>query len=96
MKIINDEDFEYELKKETAKYGFNLDEEIIRNLKLYKEMLVSWNEKINLTNITDNYDIMLKHFIDCLECTKYINSKDKVIDVGTGAGFPRNGYCYIF
>ena len=88
MKIIQDCDFEKELKLISSEYGYNLDDEIISNLKKYKELLIEWNEKMNLTNITENYDVIIKHFIDCLECTKYINENDKVIDVGTGAGFP--------
>ncbi len=88
MKIIDDEEFKDTLKNEALKYDFDLENSVINNLTIYKELLVSWNEKMNLTNITDNYEIIIKHFIDCLECTKYINEKDLVIDIGTGAGFP--------
>lgn len=57
-------------------------------LERYAELLVSWNEKINLTAITDEEGIATKHFLDSLTaiCTGYVNGR--VIDVGTGAGFP--------
>lgn len=55
----------------------------------YKELLVEWNEKINLTAITEDREVALKHFADCLSvlCIRDIKGKS-VIDVGTGAGFP--------
>ena len=54
----------------------------------YKKLLKEWNEKINLTAITEDKDIIIKHFIDSLTINKYISSNSKIIDVGTGAGFP--------
>lgn len=56
----------------------------------YAELLVYWNERINLTSITGPDDIATKHFIDCLSILKYIDipNGSSVIDVGTGAGFP--------
>ena len=54
----------------------------------YKELLLEWNEKINLTAITDDEDIIVKHFIDSLLCIELINDGNRIIDVGTGAGFP--------
>ena len=52
------------------------------------ELLLEWNEKINLTAITDENDIVLKHFVDSLTIKKYISENEKIIDIGTGAGFP--------
>ena len=54
----------------------------------YMQLLLKWNEKINLTAITDENEIILKHFVDSLTVLKYIKENDKIIDVGTGAGFP--------
>ena len=51
-------------------------------------LLLEWNEKINLTAITEQNDIILKHFIDCLTIKKYLKDNDKIVDIGTGAGFP--------
>ena len=54
----------------------------------YMKLLLEWNKKINLTAITDEDEIILKHFVDSITVLKYINENDKIIDVGTGAGFP--------
>ena len=54
----------------------------------YMNLLLEWNEKINLTAITQPEEVKLKHFVDSLTVLKYINDDDKVIDIGTGAGFP--------
>lgn len=53
------------------------------------EMMLSWNKKFNLTSITDQDEIFVKHILDSIAVCNYINFKDKeVIDVGTGGGFP--------
>lgn len=54
----------------------------------YKDLLLEWNEKINLTAITDEDDIILKHFIDSMTILKHIDNNSSIVDVGTGAGFP--------
>ena len=54
----------------------------------YKDLLLEWNEKINLTAITDEDEIILKHFIDSMTILKYIEKDSTIVDVGTGAGFP--------
>lgn len=56
----------------------------------YKELLQEWNQKMNLTAITEDREVMTKHFLDCMTINKALNmSKQKtVIDIGTGAGFP--------
>ena len=53
-------------------------------------MLINWNEKINLTRITEEKDVYLKHFYDSLTIVKVVdlNKKETLCDVGTGAGFP--------
>lgn len=58
--------------------------------KRYMELLLEWNEKINLTAITEPEEIEKKHFMDCLTCldSGYIKDGCTVVDVGTGAGFP--------
>ena len=52
------------------------------------KLLLECNEKINLTAINEEDDIILKHFIDSLTITKYIEQGKSIVDVGTGAGFP--------
>lgn len=56
----------------------------------YKELLLEWNEKINLTSITESDEVDVKHFVDSISIFKtgLFNAGTKVIDVGTGAGFP--------
>lgn len=56
----------------------------------YKDILLEWNQKMNLTAITEEKEVMIKHFLDSLSCiqTKYLKDEGKMIDVGTGAGFP--------
>ena len=54
----------------------------------YMDLLLEWNNKMNLTAITEKDDIILKHFVDSLTIKKYIKKNSKVLDVGTGAGFP--------
>ncbi len=73
-----------------AKFGLILDEKAKERLNRYAELLVEWNEKMNLTAITDPKEIGIKHFLDSLLIFKnsIIPQNAKVIDVGTGAGFP--------
>ena len=56
----------------------------------YYELLMQWNNKINLTSITDFEDVLIKHFIDSLSLVRIIPglSEEKVLDLGSGAGFP--------
>ncbi len=65
-----------------------LDDDMLDKFEKYKDLLIEWNNKINLTAITDEYEIIMKHFIDCLEIVKYISEGESLVDVGTGAGFP--------
>ena len=64
--------------------------EIESRFEQYLELLLSWNEKINLTAITDEREIIVKHFLDSATCIKIegLSKAKKMIDVGTGAGFP--------
>ncbi len=73
-----------------AKFGLELDDTAINRLNLYGNLLLEWNQKINLTAITEPEDVLYKHFFDCLLFFKAVKVEKgaKVIDVGTGAGFP--------
>ncbi len=55
---------------------------------LYYQNLVSWNEKFNLTAVTQRKDVDVKHFADSLSGAKYFPMGASVVDVGSGAGFP--------
>lgn len=63
-------------------------EEQIDKFYIYMKELIEWNERINLTAITDEYEIILKHFIDSITILKEIENYKSLIDIGTGAGFP--------
>ena len=83
----------YPLELMTAvldKNGIAYDDTVLNRLDKYAEMLVLWNEKINLTAITDPEGIVIKHFLDCALLLKHVELPEgaSVIDVGTGAGFP--------
>ena len=65
-----------------------IDGEKASMFKVYMNILLEWNEKINLTTITREDDILLKHFVDSLTIIKYLKNGEKIVDVGTGAGFP--------
>ena len=68
---------------------FGLNKEQIYKFDKYLSLLLEWNEKFNLTAITDKDQIEEKHFIDSLMLTKYTDLKGKtLIDIGSGAGFP--------
>lgn len=78
------------LDESCKKININLTEKQINQFIEYKNMLIEWNEKFNLTAITDEKEIILKHFIDCLAISvgADLSGSKKIIDVGTGAGFP--------
>ena len=73
-----------------SEFGVKLTAEQLAQFNNYGNMLLDWNSKINLTAITDPYDIVYKHFYDCLLLLKNVNIPEgaAVIDIGTGAGFP--------
>lgn len=68
------------------KYKNNKDEQIKQRFEKYYELLIQWNEKFNLTAITEKTAVEIKHFADSLAASEII--KGTVIDIGAGAGFP--------
>lgn len=78
------EEFEKYLEKMQIKFS----EEQYNQFYKYMNLLMEWNKKINLTAIIEPKEIILKHFVDSLTISKYIEENKKVADVGTGAGFP--------
>lgn len=85
---MNIEEFSKELTKLASKIEIELSLDEIEKLYKFMYLLLEWNEKINLTAITEPKDIILKHFVDSITIKKYIKSENKVLDMGTGAGFP--------
>ncbi|MEB8264195.1 16S rRNA (guanine(527)-N(7))-methyltransferase RsmG [Mammaliicoccus sciuri] len=70
--------------------GITLSDKQISQFETYFEMLVEWNEKINLTAVTEKEEVYLKHFFDSVTPSFYIdfNEIETICDVGAGAGFP--------
>ena len=83
---MNKEEFIEKVKE----LGIDVTEDKLTKLDKYYNLLIEWNEKINLTAITEEKDVYLKHFYDSLTLIKEIDlTKDiKICDVGSGAGFP--------
>lgn len=84
-----------EFNERIKQIGINFDEGQLNQLNKFYELLVEYNKVMNLTGITEYDNVLLKHYVDCLSV--YIvpefkdacnNSNTKIIDVGTGAGFP--------
>lgn len=75
---------------ELEKLGIKLTELQKKQLEQFYKLLITWNEKINLTRITSKEDVYLKHFYDSLTIVKVVNLEEKatLCDIGTGAGFP--------
>ena len=88
MKFNMEKGFSIKLKELAEKIKIKLDEEQINKYYNYMNLLLEWNEKINLTAITEQNDIILKHFVDSMTSLKYLEEVKTIIDVGTGAGFP--------
>lgn len=83
---MNDKEF----KEELSKLGIVLTRTQENQLEMYYNLLIEWNNKMNLTGITERNSVYLKHFYDCITLIKAIDlTKNlKIVDVGTGAGFP--------
>ena len=84
---------EQQFEKQLEDFGIRLSERQEKQFLTYYKNLVLWNQVMNLTAITDLEEVYTKHFVDSLSFIKAISDQDmpsgsKLIDVGTGAGFP--------
>jgi len=81
---------EQEFKEVVKELGINLTEDQLKKLNKFYNLLIEWNQKINLTRITNKEDVYLKHFYDSLTIVKEVDltKVNTLCDVGTGAGFP--------
>lgn len=80
--------FLQDLVKKAKMLGIELNAKQIDMFYTYMNLLIEWNEKMNLTAIIEPKEIILKHFIDSITIKKYLKENDEVLDIGTGAGFP--------
>lgn len=73
-----------------SQLGFEHSDLTIERFDHYRELLVTWNKVMNLTSIVEKDEVEIKHFLDSIACItdELPNENIKVIDVGTGAGFP--------
>ncbi|WP_436855497.1 16S rRNA (guanine(527)-N(7))-methyltransferase RsmG [Staphylococcus caeli] len=78
------------LTKQLSTHGIELSEQQQQQFQTYYQMLVEWNEKMNLTSITEEHEVYLKHFYDSIATSFYtdLTKELTVCDVGAGAGFP--------
>ena len=72
------------------KMSITVGNDVFDKLDTYAKLLTEWNEKVNLTSITEPDEMLVKHFIDSICLLKYVDIKENgsLCDVGTGAGFP--------
>ena len=76
-------------KAALSQYHIQLSDKQLQQFETYFHMLVEWNEKMNLTNITEKEDVYLKHFYDSLTLAFYHPLENQhICDIGAGAGFP--------
>lgn len=78
------------LKEKVSTLGIELTDKQVEQFIQYFEILVEWNKVMNLTGITEYEEVVEKHFVDSLSLVKVLNlqTRETVIDIGTGAGFP--------
>ena len=78
------------LKKDALSFGITLSNQQLSQFYTYYELLIEWNEKMNLTAITDFEEVIKKHFLDSLSIGRILkqDSSVSILDIGTGAGFP--------
>lgn len=78
------------LKEDALIFGIHLSDEQLSQFYSYYQILIEWNEKINLTAITDFDEVIKKHFLDSLSIGRIIDQNENIsiLDIGTGAGFP--------
>ena len=79
-----------EFIQETKRLGIEIDKEKEDKLQKFYKLLIEWNQKINLTRITDEQEVYEKHFYDSLTLSKVVSLEEEktLLDIGTGAGFP--------
>lgn len=76
------------LQSGAAELGISLSAEQAASLDAFAEELKKWNKKINLTAITDDQDIAVKHLVDSLSLLKVVHGPGRLLDIGSGGGFP--------
>lgn len=84
----NEQELKNKIKNYFEKGGIPLNSRQVEQFYNYYLLLIEWNEKFNLTAITDFDDVLVKHFYDSAVCYNFFSQNASIIDVGCGAGFP--------
>lgn len=85
---MNIEEFKNIFLEETKKINVSVDDDMLNKFYTYMKEIIVWNDKVNVTAITDEKMFIVKHFIDSLTVNRFVENKTNIIDIGTGAGFP--------
>ncbi len=85
---MEQENFVLKLKKYFNENSINLSCEQEKSFEKYYRLLLEWNQKFNLTSITQEDEIIIKHFLDSVKSSNLIPQNSYVLDLGSGAGFP--------
>lgn len=82
------EEFKKVFLEEADKNNIKVNDNEIEKLYKYMIGIIEWNDKVNVTAITEEKLFIVKHFVDSLLINHYLQGKEKIIDIGTGGGFP--------
>lgn len=85
---MNLDEFRKEIKDQALINNVKINENSIEKYYTYMKEIIKWNDKINVTAITEEKEFIVKHFIDSLTVSREIEESETIIDIGTGAGFP--------
>lgn len=85
---MNKSEFESVFLDEAKKIDVSINDDMLNKFYTYMKEIIDWNEKVNVTAITDEKMFIVKHFIDSLTVNRFVKDKECIIDIGTGAGFP--------
>ena len=85
---MNLQEFQTIFKEECIKNNIKYDESNAKMLYYNMKLILEWNEKINLTAIKEENEFVVKHYVDSLSVNDFVNHAERVLDIGTGAGFP--------
>ncbi len=76
------------IREAAAQLGITVTRRQAEQFSRHARLLLEWNRKINLTAITDAREVAIKHFVDAIAPTAHIPRKGRLLDIGTGGGFP--------
>lgn len=85
---MNIDEFKKVFLEEANKNNIEVNNEELEKLYKYMIGIIEWNDKVNVTAITEEKLFIVKHFVDSLLINHYLQGKESVIDIGTGGGFP--------